>query len=409
MGAFPRRRNNGRDAIDARSRRVVNGSMDRALQLLWIASLLAGAGCGASETLNPAPDGGAPDGEAPVDPLTFPVTEPGPYACGHRVLEATYTLPAGKGDRTVPVHLWYPSTVAEGDHPKYRNLFEDTHAWEDVPLADSPWKAGFPVIVHSHGYKGFAGNSARLMCHFASHGWVAVAPEHVGNTIGDTPDPLPLSVYYERPLDLRAALDLATSPPEGDALAGKLDMDRVGMTGHSFGTYTAWAVAGASFDTAAIQAQCDAGEVAPCSAEEVAVFSTDLSEKRAKMVVPLAGGRNDFFGEKGYDAANVPVLLMSGSLDEVGADTLFAAVSGVDLTWIEVEGGCHQLFGLGNSSLGDAECKKLPDEEGFAIVNPWVVAYARYHVLGDRSDEVKGIVLGETSVSEKAHFQQKGP
>lgn len=362
------------------------------------------AGCGPGESSNTQPEP-----ETPIDPLSYSVTDEGPYSCGHRVLETTYSLPAGMGERTIPVHVWYPSKVAEGDHPKYRNLFEDTHAWEDVPLATSPWKTGFPVIVHSHGYKGFAGNSGRLMCHFAAHGWVALAPEHVGNTIGDTPDPLPLAVYYERPLDVRAALDLAASPPSGDALSGALDLDRVGMTGHSFGTYTAWAVAGATFDPAAIQAKCDAGDVGPCSADEVAVFSTDLSEKRAKMAVPMAGGANDFFGEKGYDAAKVPVFLMSGSLDQVGANNLYSSVTGVDLSWLEVDGGCHQLFGLGNSYLGDAACEELPDEEGFSIVNPWVLAYARYHVVADTTAEVVAIVEGKQSLSERAHLQHKAP
>lgn len=383
--------------------------------MVWCAAFAFGAaGCGSGETSGSGTTTTDTTTDTttttPIgDPLSYSVLETGPYSCGHRVLSATYALPAGQGDRTIPVHVWYPSRVAEGEHPKYRALFEDDHAWEDVPLADSPWKAGFPVIVHSHGYKGFAGNSARLMCHFASHGWVAVAPEHVGNTIGDTPDPLPLAVYYERPLDVRAALDLAASPPDGDPLTGQLDMGHVGMTGHSFGTYTAWAVAGATFDPAAIQAKCDAGDVAPCSADEVAVFSTDLSEPRAKMAVPLAGGHNDFFSAGGEDTAKVPVMLMTGSLDQVGADALFASVTGVDFTWVEVDGGCHQLFGLGNSYLGDKACADLPDEEGFAIVNPWVVAYARYHVLGDTSSEVKAIVEGTQSVSDRAHVQHKAP
>lgn len=344
-----------------------------------------------------------------MDPLSWTVKNPGPFACGHRVLSATYTPPGGVPARTIPVHLWYPSNTAEGDHPKYKNLFEDDHSWEDVPLAPSPWKSGFPVLVHSHGYKGFAGNSARLMCHFASHGWVAVAPEHVGNTLGDTPDPLPLTIYYERPLDLRAALDLVASPPKDDPLTGQLDMTRVAMTGHSFGTYTAWAIAGAKLDAGAMKAQCDAGKIAPCTPDQLAVFSTDLSEKRAKIAVPMAGGTNELFGTAGLGVVKLPILLMSGSLDQVGAGDLFAAVTTVDLTWVEVDGGCHQLFGLGNTMLGAPECAQLPDEEGFSIVNPWVLAYARYHVLADRGDEVTGIVQGKTSLSDKAHVKREGP
>lgn len=360
--------------------------------------------CDGGETAPPGDDAGAP-----VDPLSWTVTEPGPYACGHRALEATYPLPAGLGDRTVPVHVWYPSEVAEGEHPKYRNIFVDEHAWEGVPLAPPAWKTGMPVLVHSHGHKGFAGNSARLMCHFASHGWLAVAPEHVGNTIGDTPEVRPLALYFERPLDVRAALDLVASPPSGDPLIGGADMSRVAMSGHSFGTFTAWAVAGAAFDPAAIQAECDAGEVADCSADQLAVFSTDLSEPRAKVVVPMAGGASAFFGESGYGSAKVPVLLMTGSLDDVGAAGLFAAVSGVDLTWVDVEGGCHQLYGLGNTQLGAPECADLPDEEGFSIVNPWALAYARRHVLADDGPEVTGILDGTKSLSPRVHAEHKGP
>ncbi|MEZ4296788.1 MAG: hypothetical protein R3B70_17610 [Polyangiaceae bacterium] len=266
-----------------------------------------------------------------VDPLSWTVTEPGKFSCGHRVLSATYTLPAGAGERTIPVHIWYPSEVAEGDHPKYVNLFEDTVAWEDVPLAPPAWKAGMPVLVHSHGHKGFAGNSARMMCHFASHGWLAVAPEHVGNTLGDTPDPRPLALYFERPLDIRVALDLVASPPQGDPLIGKVDMTRVAMSGHSFGTYTAWAIAGATFDPASIQAKCDAGEVGECSAEQLAVFQTDLTEPRARIAIPMAGGGSAFFGDGGLDSAKLPMLLMTGSLDDVGAAGLFDKISGVDL------------------------------------------------------------------------------
>lgn len=371
--------------------------------LLFLALAVCAGACDGGTT---APED---DAGAPADPLSWTVTEPGPYACGYRTLEVTYTQPAGLGERTVDVHIWYPSEVAEGDHPRYRNLFEDEHAWVDVPLAPPAWKEGMPVLVHSHGHKGFAGNSARLMCHFASHGWLAAAPEHVGNTIGDTPDPRPLALYFQRPLDVRAALDRVASPPEGDALTGKVDMSRVAMSGHSFGTAAAWAVAGATFDLATIQAKCDAGDPGECSPEQIAVFSTDLSEERAKVVIPMAGGANDFFGAKGYDSAKVPVLLMTGSLDDVGADALYSSVSGVDLTWVDVEGGCHQLFGLGNSMLGGTECTELPDEEGFAIVNPWALTFARHHVLADQGDEVTGIVEGKTSLSPRVHVQHEAP
>jgi dienelactone hydrolase len=374
-----------------------------------LSSALLGAGCYADTPPNPADGADAGDGGAAVDPLSWTVAKPGPYACGHRTLETTYAQPGGLPARTIPIHVWYPSNVAKGDHPIYRNVFVDDHAWEDAPLAPSPWPGGMPVLVHSHGYKGFAGNSARLMCHLASHGWLAVAPEHVGNTIGDTPDTLPIAVYFQRPLDVRAALDFVAEPPAGDALVGRADLTHVAMSGHSFGTYTAWAVAGAAYDAASIKAQCDSGGVASCTDAQRAVFTTDLSEKRASVVIPMAGGTDDFFAADGYDAARVPVLLMSGTLNPVGDDALFASTKGVDLTWVDVTGGCHQLFGLGNGVLGDPGCAVLPDEEGFALVNPWVLAYVRYHVLADRGAEVSGIVEGSVKYSPLVQVEHKAP
>ena len=392
------------DRWTAREPDAHNGRVRPCFSPFAAALVLIFGGCDPGETTDPGQDAGAP-----VDPLSWDVAEPGPYSCGHRVLETTYQPPGGGPARTIPVHLWYPSNATDGERPKYKAIFVDEHAWEDVPLAPSPWKAGLPVLVHSHGHQGFSGNSARLMCHLASHGWLSVAPEHVGNTLGDTPPVRPLALWFHRPLDVRAALDLVAAPPAGDPLEGNVDMGRVAMSGHSFGTYTAWAVAGASFDAASIQAECDAGDVGECTADALAVFETDLSEPRAKVVVPMAGGGSAFFGASGYDAAKVPVLLMSGSLDPVGADTLFEGVSGVDLTWVDVEGGCHQLFGLGNSQLGGDECAALPDEEGFSIVNPWVLAYARYHVLSDGGDQVKGVVEGSESLSSRVKVEHKAP
>jgi hypothetical protein len=112
-----------------------------------------------------------------------------------------------------------------------------------------------------------------------------------------------------------------------------------------------------------------------------------------------------------FDTVKAPVLQMSGSLNDVGDGPVFAEVSKIDLTWVDVEGGCHQLFGLGNNTFPDSkvDCSVLPDEEGFSLVNPWVLSYARYRVLADRSDGVKGLVEGTASISPKVHVMHKTP
>ena len=375
----------------------------------WLLAAIALAGCGGDPQVT-ADAGVTPDSGTPsLDPSTFGVTDAGPFTCGHRTLEVTYTPPAGQPARTIPVHLWYPSTSTEGEHARYRGLFLDEIAWEEGALAEAPWKGGYPVLLHSHGHQGFAGNSARLMCHFASHGWLAVAPEHIGNTLTDTPDPRPLALYYERPLDMRAALDLVTGLPAADPLAGKADLSRLAVSGHSFGTYTAWALGGATFDLASIQSKCDAGDPGMCDAAGLAVFETDLSEPRAKAFMPLAGGGSGFFGPDGYNVVDAPVLLMTGTLDDVGAQGFYDKLTSVDITWTDVEGGCHQLYGLGNTFYGKPECEVLPSEEGFSIVNPYALAFARYHALGERGAEIVGLVEGTKGLSPRMHWSHKKP
>ncbi|HRI68744.1 MAG TPA: hypothetical protein PK156_31160, partial [Polyangium sp.] len=255
------------------------------LRILVTAFVFTNLGC-SSETP------GKPTGPQPLgDPLTWKVTEPGLYTCGHRVFELTYTPPA-LPSRTIPVEVWYPSTSTDGEHPKYQGVFQDLLAYNDVPLAPTSWKSGMPVLVHSHGHKGFAGNSGRLMCHFASHGWLAVAPAHVGNLLNDTPDPRPLDIYIQRPLDLRAALDFVESLPADDELSGKMDMGHVAMSGHSFGTYTAWAIGGAPLDIANFETRCQNAEIADCTPEKLNALKGDLSDPRPQIIMPLAGTPN---------------------------------------------------------------------------------------------------------------------
>jgi predicted dienelactone hydrolase len=355
-----------------------------------LALLLAVAACG-SEPSETEPTAPLPD------PLDFPVGEQGPFNAGYRSFETSYTSPTD-GTRSIVLNLWYPTAADSGPTPTYSMLFSDDDVFDNAKPLPPAYAAGFPVIVHSHGHRGFGGNSAELMRHFATHGWLVVAPDHKDNTLLNSPDEPPPKHYFERLLDVRAALDALESD---SALAGKLDMGSVVLTGHSFGTYTAWGTAGAAFDVASIQTACDAGQVgsAVCTPDEVAVFSTDLSEPRLKAAIPMAGGaRETFFGVAGYDAVDIPMLLMTGSDDDVGAQALFDLVSDVDLTWIDVAGGCHQLFGFG-------DCPLISNDEGFPIVNSHALAFARLHGLGDAS--VAGIVDGSEPVSSKVTLAKK--
>ena len=256
------------------------------------------------------------------------------------------------------------------------------------------------MLAHSHGYQGFAGNSSFLMRWFASHGWVVVAPDHVGNTLTTHVDPLPTGHYLWRPLDISAALDAVESDP---TFGPVVNTQRVPISGHSFGAYTTWASAGATFDLAVIAQRC-ADEEMPaggCTLADETAFEDPVADPRVVASIPLAGTyRDEWFGVDGFATVQGPVLSITGSEDgPEGNAQQWDDLSGglVDVTWVDVQGGCHQLSGFGG-------CEHIEDDEGFPIVAAYALAFARAHALGDDTAEVVDILSGAVDVSPLVSF-----
>lgn len=336
----------------------------------------------------------------PHPSLELAVDSRGPWGAGHRSFEHTY-LPVGETEqRTIVVDIWYPTEDASGDPPVYVGGFTDEFAFEGASLAAPIEPKGYPVHVYSHGDRGWAGTSGELMSYYASHGWVAVAPNHTGNLFYGNITPRPTTTYVTRPQDITAALDAVEALPSSDPLAGRLQTSSVVMSGHSFGTFTAWALAGAEFDVDAIRAECPSAE-GTCSDAQIAALSAGFRDPRVVAAIPMAGGASsDWFGS--LDTADIPMMLMSASGDPVGADALFASVSQIDLTWIEVAGGCHQLFALGN-------CSDIPNPQGPALVDTYALAFGRHHVLGDQGETTLKILDGSQEVSSLVTFKRNQP
>ncbi len=366
------------------------------MRYLILAFLVGGCGDEASEVIADA-------AEAPVDTavledavegaegttLDYPVDATGPFHVGY--VTFPYDYEALGSARTIDIHLWYPTKGTGGESPIYEGLFLDEVSQVNAALAP-PVGATYPVHVHSHGHMGFGGSSANLAQYFASHGWMVVAPDHTGNTLTDNIDPRPASTYLTRSLDVSAALDAL------EAHEPTADTDRVLMSGHSFGVHTCWASAGATFDIEAVKLK-----LTEATADELIAFEAGVVETRVVASIPMAGSIDrDLFGAGGHTSVSIPMLAMSGGLDPVGADEQFDTTDAVDLTWIDLAGGCHQTFALG-------DCETLEPEQGFAIVNLYALAFARTHVLSDTDEAVLGIVDGTMPVSAKVTFKKKEP
>lgn len=115
-----------------------------------------------------------------------------------------------------------------------------------------------PVVVFSHGLGGSREGSSYLGKHWATRGYVAVFLQHPGSDTGVWKDEAPrqrmqamrkaasAQNFLLRVKDVSAVLDQFDQwhKTEGHSLAGRLDMRKVGMSGHSFGAVTTQAVSG---------------------------------------------------------------------------------------------------------------------------------------------------------------------
>ena len=69
---------------------------------------------------------------------------------------------------------------------------------------------------------------------------------------------------------------------------------------------------------------------------------------------------------------------------------------GVERTWIDLAGGCHQTFALG-------ACGTLDVAEGYRVVNAYALAFGRAQLLDD--DSVAAILNGSEAVSDVVTLQ----
>lgn len=139
----------------------------------------------------------------------------------------------------------------------------DTKRQRDIPVriylpaASAP----VPVILFSHGLGGSRENNPYLGRHWAARGYVAVFLQHPGSDAQVWQDEpaaermaalrkaASLENFRLRSGDVSAVLDELErwNGTAADALAGRLDLRRTGMSGHSFGAVTTQAAAGQRF------------------------------------------------------------------------------------------------------------------------------------------------------------------
>jgi predicted dienelactone hydrolase/ABC-type amino acid transport substrate-binding protein len=193
-----------------------------------------------------------------------------------------------------------------------------------------------PVVVISHGLGSSPEAFAYLGEHLATHGFVTVLPQHIGSDESRREGALtgvfssvvtPVE-FVDRPFDISYTLDQLERLNETDAnFLDRMNLEQVGVIGHSFGGYTALALAGANLNTQAylrqqcdsLNARLDASFVLQCTAASLPPFTFPLQDERIKATIAISPLTSLVFGPEGLGDIQIPTMIAAGSNDFIAS------------------------------------------------------------------------------------------
>lgn len=186
-----------------------------------------------------------------------------------------------------------------------------------------------PLVVISHGLASRPDDFAKYAQQLATYGFVVVLPQHPGSDSdqfqamleGRSGEVFLRNEFIDRPKDITFLLD-QLSQRNPSEFENQLDLDNVGVMGHSFGGYTALALAGAQIHFDRLAKDCDRQLALPnpslllqCRALELPRQNYNFREDRVKAIIALNPVDSSLFGANGLDNIQTPVFLLAGDQD----------------------------------------------------------------------------------------------
>ena len=197
-----------------------------------------------------------------------PPTAPGPYTSDQT--DTSYTVTYAAGERTMDVRIYLPSDLAAGP---------------------------FPLVVLSHGFQLNGEGYNVLGDRLASHGFVVVSPSY-GDSLFNALSHTALAQIVVATIDWAAAENARSD----SALFGHLDLDKIGVTGHSRGGKQSIYAAILDPRIKAVFGIDPVDSGPPVGGNDPVAYPSLTPERMGELTVPFAaigagrGGETTFFG-----------------------------------------------------------------------------------------------------------------
>lgn len=216
------------------------------------------------------------------------------------------------------------------DQNRDRQLYVIVVQPDPLPLAKNP------VIIISHGLGSRPEDFVDKAQQLASYGFVVALPQHPGSDSeqvqklqqGLSSSYFLDSEFIDRPKDLSYVIDELERRNQTE-FGGNLDLQSVGVAGHSFGGYGVLAVAGATIDFEHLQQACDrpfayldTALLLECRALQLPRATYNFRDERVKVVFAGNPVNYGIFGPQGLGQIHIPTFIVGGS-DDPATPTVF--------------------------------------------------------------------------------------
>jgi predicted dienelactone hydrolase len=326
----------------------------------------------------------------------------------------------GSGDHVIGGIVWYPaeSGVDEKDQyigPPDAPIFYAGRAAKDGSLAPSFGK--FPLVALSHGTGGSALQMAWLGTYLAARGYIVVAVNHPGNNAVTGYTTQGFAEGWERAKDITTAITAMLSDPR---FGERIDPERIGAVGFSYGGYTMMELAGATTDSNRLLAWCDqvknacnppempdllqkfrAIEQEPDVQDAIHHAGDSYRDPRIRAVFAIAPAVAHAFTPESLQTITIPVEIVVGASDPIappGDNAQFFAenIKGAKLTVLPGRVGHYTFLDVGT----DAGKKQFPQ---LCIDNPGVDRAAIHNQVAQMAADFFDRELAPLKPSKKKH------